>query len=67
MTSFGKALKNLRLEKQLTQHELGKTLGVSQRVISFWENGNAEPDLETVLKIAKYFNVTIEEMLNDRY
>ena len=63
--NFGKNLKLLRQEKQLSQRELGKHLGVINQTISFWEIGAREPDLDTLVKIANYFNVTVDELLDN--
>lgn len=60
---FGKHLKELRIEKGLSQRELGENLGFCNQTISFWESGSREPDLDTLLKICHYFNVSLEEML----
>ncbi len=60
---FGKKLKELRLEKGLSQQALGKELGFCNQTISFWESGSREPDLDTLIKVAKYFDVGIEELL----
>ena len=60
---FGKRLKELRLEKGFSQQKLGEILGFCNQTISFWENGSREPDLDTLILISQYFNVSIEELL----
>ena len=60
---FGKRLKELRIEKGLSQQKLGEVFGFCNQTISFWENGSREPDLDTLLKIAHYFDVSMEELL----
>ena len=62
---FGKTLKLLRLEKGISQRKLGEDLGVVNQTVSFWENGSREPDLDTLIKIAKYFNVSVNVLLSD--
>lgn len=62
---FGKRLKELRIEKGLSQQKLGEHLGFCNQTISFWESGSREPDLDTLLKIAYFFDVKIEELLED--
>lgn len=47
----------------LTQRKLGQTLGVCNQTISCWENGQREPDLDTLVKIAKIFDVSIDSLL----
>ena len=63
---FGKKLKELRLEMGLSQQKLGEELGFCNQTISFWENGSREPDLDTLLKISKYFEISIDELLEEK-
>ncbi|MBO5299220.1 MAG: helix-turn-helix domain-containing protein [Clostridia bacterium] len=49
----------------MPQRELAKELGVALSTIAMWETANREPDLATIRKIADYFNVSIEELVND--
>ena len=65
--AFGKKLKELRLEKNLSQRELGKIFNVCNQTISFWEIGSREPDLDTLILIAKYFEINVEELLIEKY
>ncbi|MDE7422964.1 MAG: helix-turn-helix domain-containing protein [Lachnospiraceae bacterium] len=60
---IGHFLKELRKEKGLTQEQLSEKLGVTNRSISRWENGVNMPDLDLVIEIVNYFNVSIEEFL----
>lgn len=62
---FGKRLKELRLERGLSQQKLGEILGFCNQTVSFWESGNREPDLDTLLEISHYFNVALEELLEE--
>ena len=61
--AFGKRLKELRIERGLSQQKLGEMLGFCNQTISFWENGSREPDLDTLLAIAHFFEVGVEELL----
>ena len=61
--SFGKNLKELRLELGISQKNLGEILGVVNQTISFWEQGNREPDLDTLVKISRFFNVSTDYLL----
>ena len=61
--NFGKQLKELRLEKGLSQRELGRVLNVCNQTVSFWETGSREPDLDTLLAIAHYFEVSVDNLL----
>ena len=60
---FGNILKELRLERGISQRKLGEDLGVVNQTVSFWESGSREPDLDTIVKIATYFEVTIDFLL----
>ena len=61
--NVGQKIKQLRLENNLTQEELAEKLGKAKSTISMYENGNREPDYETLEEIADYFNVSIEYLL----
>ncbi len=62
----GKFIAALRKEKFLTQEELGNKLGVSNKTVSRWENGNYMPDVETLRLISKEFSVSMEELLDGK-
>ncbi|MDR1891828.1 MAG: helix-turn-helix transcriptional regulator [Oscillospiraceae bacterium] len=62
MSKFKNVFKNLRLKKGLTQDELAVALGMSKSAISMYENGNREPDFETLEAIADYFNVDMNQL-----
>ena len=62
---FGKKLKELRIDKGLSQQKLGELLGFCNQTISFWESGSREPDLDTLVRIAHFFGVSVDELLED--
>jgi len=62
---FGKKLKELRLEKNLSQRKLGDIFNVCNQTISFWETGSREPDLDSLLNIARFFNVPVDYLLEE--
>ncbi|OGO77631.1 MAG: transcriptional regulator [Clostridiales bacterium GWB2_37_7] len=59
----GDRLKHLRLEKNLTQIELGKIFNTSHATINRYEKGVNEPDSETINKFADFFNVSTDYLL----
>lgn len=61
--AFGNYLTALRTERGLSQSELGAIVGVSNKAISKWENGEALPRLERLKKLADYFGVPVEELV----
>jgi len=65
MNKFGERLKELRLEKGMSQFELGQVFSVDNRTVSTWENSIHEPDFDTIIKIAKYFDVTTDYILGN--
>ena len=60
----GRFIASLRKEANLTQEELGIKLGVSNKTVSRWENGNYMPDIETLRLLSKEFSVSMEELLD---
>lgn len=60
---LGNKIKQLRLERDLSQKELGQILGVSNVTISMYENNDRQPDSETIKKLADYFRVTTDYLL----
>lgn len=61
---IGVLLKELRKEKQLTQEQLAELLGVTNRSVSRWENGVNLPDFDLLMEIARYYDISIEEILD---
>ena len=62
--TFGEKLRQLRLDKQLSQEALASKLGVSRQAVSKWEGNIALPDTNNLILIAKIFDVKIDELLN---
>ena len=61
---FKDKLLELRKSKGLTQEELAKNLFITRTAISKWESGRGYPSLASLEEIAKYFSVTIDELIN---
>ena len=64
MMEFNEKLQELRKHKGLTQEELAECLYVSRTAISKWESGRGYPNIESLKAIAKFFSVTIDELLS---
>ena len=60
---FSERLKELRKSRNLTQIEFAKLFSISTGTIAMWETGKRHPDSETLIRIAKYFNVTTDHLL----
>ncbi len=63
MNNFKENLKNLRQEYKVGQVELAKSIGVSKGIISLWENGLREPNMSSLILLAKFFNVSIDYLV----
>lgn len=63
MATFGELLAELRQDKGLTQKQLGRVLSVSTGTISNYENGVHYPDLEKLVALADYFQVSTDYLL----
>ncbi|MDO4860873.1 MAG: XRE family transcriptional regulator [Bacillota bacterium] len=63
MSTFANRFKTLRALRKLTQDELARELEISKSAISMYENGNREPDFETLELIADFFNVDMNYLL----
>ncbi|HBL8725374.1 TPA: helix-turn-helix transcriptional regulator [Clostridioides difficile] len=61
---IGKVIQCLRKERNLTQEQLAKFIGVSTPAVSKWESGNSYPDIELLPLLADFFNVSIDKLLN---
>ncbi|MCQ2385583.1 MAG: helix-turn-helix domain-containing protein, partial [Clostridia bacterium] len=60
--SLGTRLTEQRKKAGLTQGQLGDTLNISPQAISKWENDQAEPDLNTLKRLAEIYHVTLDEL-----
>jgi len=60
---IGENLKKLRMKKNVTQEMVAEYLGVTYQAVSRWENGAAYPDIELLPELARYFAVSLEELM----
>lgn len=63
MSSLGERIKELRIEKELTQEEFGKLFGIVKSTVSLYESGKSTPDDEIKKKISEYFNVSLDYLM----
>ena len=59
----GKFIAQLRKERGLTQEELGQKVGVTNKTVSRWENGNYMPDIELLIPLGEILGVSVNELL----
>lgn len=61
---FNVKLQELRKKRGLTQEELAEALYVSRTAVSKWESGRGYPSIDSLKEIAKFFSVTIDDLLS---
>lgn len=62
---FADNLKQLRKEKGMTQTQFASEFNIATGTIAMWETGKRTPDTETLKKIARFFNVSIDFLLDN--
>ena len=60
---ISKNLKMLMKEQDLKQQALAEEIGISQSAISSWLSGKKEPSIESLWKLADFFDVSIDELV----
>ena len=63
--TLGQKISLFRKNNSMTQKQFASLLHVSDNVVSKWELGYSEPDLETLKKISQIFNISTDELLNN--
>lgn len=63
MNKFAARLREVRMERELTQDELAKLLSVNQRTISNWEREVNKPDLDMLINVSKVLDVSADYLL----
>lgn len=63
---FNEKLQELRKLRGLTQEELAASLYVSRTAISKWESGRGYPNIESLKAIAKFFSVTVDNLISTK-
>lgn len=60
---FSKIIKELREQQHLSQKDFALAIGTTQRKVSYWETAKIEPDLQSLWRIADFFDVTVDYLL----
>src|SRR3990172_5493373 len=63
--SFGQKLLELRKEKDFSQAEVAKMIGVDKSQVSLWENDKIQPSLDSVIALSKLFAVSVDYLVFD--
>ena len=61
---LGKKITAMRNEKNLSQEQLAEKLNVTRQTISNWENGKFYPDIDSLVNLSKFFNVSLDVLLS---
>lgn len=60
---IGKMLKEKRAEHELTQEQLSEKIFVSKKTISNWETGKTTPDIDSLIRLANLFDLSLDNLL----
>lgn len=63
VVQFNNRLRALRQDKDLTQDTLAKNLNINRKTLSNYETGSRTPDIYLIIKMAEYFDVSVDYML----
>lgn len=66
MSTLPDRLKKARAKTGLTQEQVAKELGYKRATLANWETGRTEPDIETVTKLAAFYNVPVGWLLGGK-
>ncbi len=59
--SIGQKIKELRLDRNMSQMQLGKAIGVSQKAIDYWERDINEPKASYIIALVRFFGITFDD------
>lgn len=62
---LGAKIKELRLERSLSQAQLAKIIGVSQKAIDYWERNINEPKASYIIALVKFFEISYDDFFAD--
>ena len=63
--NIGNKIKELRTEKGLSQMQLGKLIGVSQKAVDYWERNVNEPKASYIIALVRIFDLSFDEFFNE--
>ena len=62
--TIGEIISFLRKEKNMTQNDLAEKMNVTDKAVSKWERNLSCPDVNSIPKLAKILDISVEELLN---
>ncbi|MBR2376217.1 MAG: helix-turn-helix transcriptional regulator [Clostridia bacterium] len=62
---IGEKIKELRISESLSQAQLAKNIGVSQKAIDYWERSVNEPKASYIIALVRFFNLSFDEFFAD--
>lgn len=63
MSHIGKNIRKIRISKKLTQTEFAELFDLKRTAVGSYEEGRAEPKIETMVKISEYFKISLDQLL----
>lgn len=63
MSYFGQNIRKIRIVKKLTQTEFADLFGLSRTAVGSYEEGRAEAKIDTIIKIADYFDLSLDQLV----
>lgn len=63
--NIGEKIKELRIEKGLSQAQLGKIIGVSQKAVDYWERNVNEPKASYIIALVRTFEISFDEFFTE--
>lgn len=63
MLNYGESLKYQRELRNLSQSELARATGLKQQMISHWEANKGLPNIDFCVRLAEYYNITVDELI----
>ncbi len=63
MSYIGKNIRKIRISKKMTQTEFAELFNLKRTAVGSYEEGRAEPKIDTLIKIADYFKLSLDQLL----
>lgn len=63
--NVGEKIRELRVERGLSQAQLAKKIGVSQKAVDYWERGVNEPKASYIIALVRFFDISFDDFFGD--